>query len=87
LLTVIQSLFYWRIFKKTILFSGFKNPYKKISETRKSESIQEQHFVAWKIEGRIRKELESEKNRVYAEKPRLKMLIKNSISGLLQLWH
>jgi hypothetical protein len=24
----IHSLFYWRILKKTILFSGFKNPYK-----------------------------------------------------------
>jgi hypothetical protein len=28
-------LSYWRILKKTILFSGYKNPYKKIQETRK----------------------------------------------------
>jgi hypothetical protein len=32
---------YWRILKKTILFSGFENPYKKIRETRKLESIQD----------------------------------------------
>jgi hypothetical protein len=31
--------FYWRILKKCILFSGFKNPYKKISDTRKREVI------------------------------------------------
>ncbi len=31
---------------------GFKNPYKKIHETRKLESIHEQHFEAWKSEGR-----------------------------------
>ncbi len=41
LLTVIQSPFYWRILKKTILFSGIKNPYKKLRETRKLESIHE----------------------------------------------
>jgi hypothetical protein len=37
LLHAIHSLFYcyWRILKKTILFSGFKNPYKKIRETRR----------------------------------------------------
>ncbi len=32
-------------FKKTIPFSGFKNPYKKIRETRKLESIHEKHFL------------------------------------------
>jgi hypothetical protein len=42
LLHAIHSLFYWRILKKTILFSSFKNPYKKIHETIKLESI---HFV------------------------------------------
>jgi hypothetical protein len=26
--------FYWRILKKTILYSGFNNPFKKIRETR-----------------------------------------------------
>ncbi len=29
LLLAIHSLFYWRILKKTILYSGFKNPWKK----------------------------------------------------------
>ncbi len=33
LLHAIHSSFYWRIWKKTILFSGFKNPYKKIFKT------------------------------------------------------
>ncbi len=42
----------WRIWKKIILFSGFKNPYKKIRETRKLESIHEKHFVEWKNEDR-----------------------------------
>jgi hypothetical protein len=32
--------------KKTILFSGFKNPYKKIRKTRKLETI---HEVAFRI--------------------------------------
>jgi hypothetical protein len=38
--------------KKTILFSGFKNPYKKISKTRKLESIHELHFLKRKNDGR-----------------------------------
>jgi hypothetical protein len=33
--------FYWRILIKTILFSGFKNPHKKIRRKRKLESIHE----------------------------------------------
>jgi hypothetical protein len=39
LLHAIHSLFYWRILKKTILHFGFHNPYKKIRETTKLESI------------------------------------------------
>jgi hypothetical protein len=41
LLHSVLSPLYWRILKKTILFSGNKNPYKKICETRKLESIDE----------------------------------------------
>ncbi len=41
LLYDIHSPFYWRILKKTILFCGFENPYKKIRETRKLEYIQD----------------------------------------------
>jgi hypothetical protein len=37
----IHSPFYWRILKKSILFFGFKNPFKKIRETRKLKSIHE----------------------------------------------
>jgi hypothetical protein len=48
----IHSPFYWWILKKTILFSGFTNPYKKIRKTRKLESIHEQYFVKRKNEGR-----------------------------------
>jgi hypothetical protein len=36
LLRAIHSPFYWRIFKKTILFSGFKNPYKKSAKQENS---------------------------------------------------
>jgi hypothetical protein len=40
LLSAIYSLFDWRILQITILYSGFKTPYKKkILETRKLESI------------------------------------------------
>ncbi len=52
LLHAIHRPFYWRIFKKTVFFSGFKNHYKKICETRKLESIHEWHIVEWKNEGR-----------------------------------
>jgi hypothetical protein len=41
LLHAIHIPFYWRILKKTILFSGFINPFKKICETRKLEFIHE----------------------------------------------
>jgi hypothetical protein len=37
---------------KIILFSGFKNPYKKIRETTKLESVHKEHFVERKNEGR-----------------------------------
>jgi hypothetical protein len=50
---------------------------KKISETRKLESIVER-----KNEGRKPdKKLESKKTRVYVQKPQLKMSFKNSISA------
>ncbi len=39
LLHAIHSLFYWRILKKNILFSGFKNPYKKFHEKKKISSL------------------------------------------------
>jgi hypothetical protein len=51
LLHAVNSPFYRRIFKKTTLFSGFTNSYKKIRETRKLGSIQEYHFVERKNGG------------------------------------
>jgi hypothetical protein len=51
-LQAIHIPFYWRILKKTIPFSGFKNPCKKIFETRKLDSTYEWHFVERKNEGR-----------------------------------
>jgi hypothetical protein len=39
MLNDFHSSFYWWILKKTILFSGFKNHYKIIRETRKLESM------------------------------------------------
>ncbi len=41
LLHAIHSPFYLQILKKTILYSGYNNPYKKFFETRKLESILE----------------------------------------------
>jgi hypothetical protein len=40
-LHVIHSSFYRRILQEIILYSGFKNPDKKISETRKLDCIHE----------------------------------------------
>ena len=39
LLHAIHSPFYWRILKKTMLSSGFKNPYKKNSRNKKISSL------------------------------------------------
>jgi hypothetical protein len=49
LLPAINSRFYWRILKKTIFHSGFNNPYQKIPEIGKFESIHEQYFVERKM--------------------------------------
>ncbi len=35
LLHAIHSPLYWRILKKTILYSGLNNPYKKIPQNKK----------------------------------------------------
>jgi hypothetical protein len=40
LLHAIHSHFYWQVLKKTMLFSGFKNPFKKIRETRKLDFVE-----------------------------------------------
>ncbi len=52
MLHAIHSPMYWLILKKTILFSGLKNPDKKICERRKLESIHGYHFVERKNEDR-----------------------------------
>ncbi len=77
-----NSPFYWRILRKTILFSGFQNPYKKICKTRKLESVLEKHFVERKNVGR-----KQDKTRVWDDfslcpKTSTKNTIKNSISGV-----
>ncbi len=83
LLHSIHSPFYWRISKNPILFFGFNNPYKKICETRKLKSIPEQHFEERKMRVENQTKLESEKIQVYAQKLRLKIPFKNTISGHL----
>jgi hypothetical protein len=52
MLFTVFSTVLWRILKKTILHSGFNNPYKKIRETRKLETIHDYYFVEWKNEDR-----------------------------------
>ncbi len=49
LIHAIHSPFYWRISKKTILFPGFKNPYKKSTKQEKlslftKNAVQEFHL-------------------------------------------
>ncbi len=81
LLYAIHSPFYWRIFKKAIVYSSLirvlKILTKKIRETRKLESIHEQHFVERKNEDR-----KPDKNSKLKtiEKPHLRMPFKNSVS-------
>ncbi len=78
------QFFYWQIFKETRLCSGFKNTYKK----PRNKKTRVYSWIApcrpGKNEGRNsgkNSSLQSEKTRVYAQKPRLKMLFKNFISG------
>jgi hypothetical protein len=52
LLHAIHNLSNCWILKETIVFSGFKNPDKKIREIRKLESIHEQCFVGVENQGR-----------------------------------
>jgi hypothetical protein len=52
LLHAIHSPFYRLILQKNYTFFGFKNPYKKICETRKLESILEKPFLERENEGR-----------------------------------
>ncbi len=74
LLHAIQSLLLaYRKPHSTLVCKTLK-PMQKIRETRKLESIHEKHFVEQKSEGR-----KPDKTRVYAQKPGLKMLFKNSI--------
>jgi hypothetical protein len=51
-LTKGSSLLLHAILKEIIFFSGFKNPHKKIRETKQLEPIHEWHFVEQENEGR-----------------------------------
>jgi hypothetical protein len=48
LVHAIYSPFYWRILKKTILFSGLKNPYKKSEKQENSSLFMNSSFVEQK---------------------------------------
>jgi hypothetical protein len=50
-LLLMHSLFYWRILKKIILFSGFKNPYRQNPQNKKLESLNENNCGERKNEG------------------------------------
>jgi hypothetical protein len=52
LFTVFLLADFYSFLKKIRLYSGFKNTYKKIRETRKLESNCELHLVEGKVEGR-----------------------------------
>ncbi len=70
----------WSLLLYTLLW--FLKSLQKIRETRKLDSIHDQHFVERKNEGRKKtgEKLESDTTRVYAQKSRIKMLFKNSTS-------
>ncbi len=75
LLHAVHSNFCWRIFKKTILFSGFKNPQNKKTRVYSWIAFCRTEKWGWKTRQKLKK------TGVYAQKPRLKMLLKNSISA------
>ncbi len=68
LLHAIHSPFFRSILKKNILFSGFKNHYKKSSSLFMTSILKN-----WKMRVENQTKLESEKIRVYAQKPWLKL--------------
>jgi hypothetical protein len=53
LLHAIPCPFFWRILKTVILYSGVKNTYTKIRETRKLESFHGEHLGEGVSAGRI----------------------------------
>jgi hypothetical protein len=79
----IYSPFCWRILKKTILYSGFNNPYNKNPRNKKTRVYSWIAFCRTEKWGQKNRK-NSEKTRVYAQKPRLKMPFKKSISGLVR---
>ncbi len=83
LLHAINSPFYWRILKKTILFSGLKNACKKSAKQENSSLFINSSFSRTEKLGR--QKLESEKTRIYAQKPRITIPFKNSISTYLHI--
>ncbi len=79
----LLSPFYWQILQKTIFFYDFKN-------TSKISAKQETRVYSWigfcRMEKRgqkTRQKLTPEKTRVFAQKPWLKMLFKNWLSGYM----
>ncbi len=84
-LHAIHSLFTGGFLKKTRLYSGFKNTYKKSLKQENSNSFINSVLLKEKWGWKTRQKFESEKIRVYAQKPRLKIPIKNSISGRFAL--
>ncbi len=78
LLYAIHTTFaYWWILEKTIFFSGFKNTYPVLKNPRNMKT-RVYSWIALLTNGKLR----VEGTRVYAQKTRLNMLFKNSISVL-----
>jgi hypothetical protein len=76
-----QSLkLYLRILKKTILFSGFKNPYQKSAKQEDSSLFMNSILKNEEMRAENQTKVETEKTQVYAQEPRLKIPVKNTIS-------
>ncbi len=73
LLHPIHRPFYWRILKKTILYSGFKNTYKKSAKQENSSLFMNSILKNGKM--RVENSILI-RPRVYAQKPRLKNVVK-----------
>ncbi len=78
---------------KRLLLADYKENHtllwflKSLQKSPQNKKTRVNSWIAWKNEGGNQTKTCAWEDSSYAQKPRLKMLIKNSISGLVQLWH
>ncbi len=83
LLHAIHSPFYWRILRKTILYSGFKNPYKKNPRNKKNSSLF-MNSILWNGKMRVEHQTKTQVREDSSLCPETSTTnaVQNSISGI-----